>query len=371
MRQRSGENGIGPADVEDRPAVRVIDLPETALEPVRVSGRLPSPHAGPGRSSQSGLLPDTLRPRRTAETPSPGPTAEESAEPVAKRRRLRRESLLVAAGSLFLAVALLKPWPSSQPARGPATAPTSAPSAEVAIAATPATSAWQSPVGWPGVPQWDYGWPVPDASQAAAGGSPATGDPRWASVDWTALSETDPHDAWGYGAVTMPDLARLPASAATPPPETIWVATGSRRYTTIDVAPGSQVFGLAFTWPHGIEVTSITVGYIDGPGHPANLPPPGFVPFAQVSPLPALPVASPSDVTGGSRKAGPNRGAGTAPAIGSGQYWIPPFATPSASPATIQAAWRSQPWPWPDGIYSVTIATTGGATSYLVTLQPG
>jgi hypothetical protein len=234
---------------------------------------------------------------------------------------------------------------------------------------TPAATAWRSPVGWPDVPQWDYGWPVPGASQSAQQGTAA--DPRWSAVDWTVLSTIDPHDGWGYGTAMMSDLTRLPSSATTPSPVTTWVAAGPPRYTTITVDPGLQVFGLAVTWPHNIQVTSVTVGYIGGPDHPANMPPAGFPAYAQVSPLPAAQVASSPGVAAGSQATATTRQAiGAGATIWSGQFWIPP-STDSSGPASasIPNAWRSQPWPWPDGIYSIAITSTAGTTSYLLTLQ--
>jgi hypothetical protein len=224
------------------------------------------------------------------------------------------------------------------------------------------------------VPQWDYGWPVPGASQSAQqGGAGAAADPRWSAVDWTVLSTIDPHDGWGYGAAMMLDVAQLPSGATTPTPFTSWFAAGPPRYTTITLGPGLQVFGLAVTWPHDIQVTSVTVGYIGGPDHPANMPPAGFPAYAQVSPLPAAQVASSSPAAaGGGAAATARQAVGASATIWSGQFWIPPSADPSSPASTsVPNAWRSQPWPWPDGIYSIAITSTTGTTSYLLTLQTG
>jgi hypothetical protein len=343
---------------------RLVDLPEGNLEPLRTA-----------RRRKSGPIEDgavvSLRDRDRDDT---GP------QRVGGRRRFRPEVLLVLAGSVFLAAALLKPWPSAPYARSPSSAPTGAPTepataapADLAAAvATPAATALRSPVGWPHVPQWDYGWPVPDATQPAQQGNSGTAaDPRWSAVDWTVLSTIDPHDGWGYGAAIMPDLAQLPPQLRAPSPVTTWVEASSPRYTTITVGRGSQVFGLAITWPHSIQVRSVTVGYIGGPDHPANMPPAGFPAYAQVSPLPAAQVASSSGVAVGAQATATTRQAvGAGGTIWSGQFWIPPSAASSgAASASIPNAWRSQPWPWPDGIYSITITSTAGMTSYLLTLQ--
>jgi hypothetical protein len=339
-----------------------IDFPESHLEPVR-RGRRPAPDPGEDAVAVSHRInPDGTEPQQ-----------------VGGRRRFRPEFVLMLAGSFFLVAALLKPWSSALPARSPATGPifgptdpaSVAPAGPVAEAKTPAPTAWQSPVGWPDVPQWDYGWPVSGASQPQTGSGIAT-DPRWTAVDWTVLGSLDPHDSWGYGTASMQNLAQLPASATAPSPVTTWVPAGAPRYTTINVSHGSQVFGLAVTWPHGIEVRSVTVGYIGGPEHPANMPPAGFPAYAQVSPLPAAQVASsPAADLGAGAAASPTQGAvGAAGTLGSGQFWIAPSGASSGpASASITSAWRSQPWPWPDGIYTITITSTVGADNYLLALQ--
>ncbi len=340
-----------------------VDFPETDLERVR-RGRLRASH--PDRD-------------RVAASPDPSPDGAET-QRLGGRRRFRPEVVLVLAGSVFLVAALLKPW-SALPGRGPAAPatgePTSGltelasvtPAGPVAEARTPAPTAWQSPVGWPDVPQWDYGWPVPGASSQAGSGIAA--DPRWTAVDWTVLGSLDPHDSWGYSTAVMPDLAQLPAGATAPSPVTTWVPAAAPRYTTIDVGPGSQVFGLAVTWPHGIEVKSVTVGYIGGPQHPANMPPAGFPAYAQVSPLPAAQVASSPTTSGpGAAPSPAPRAVGAAETLGSGQFWIAPSGGSSGpASASITSAWRSQPWPWPNGIYAITITSTVGTANYLLTLQ--
>jgi hypothetical protein len=351
---------------QDSPEGRLVDFPEIQVEPLRTARRRSPVNdaVSPGDRGQDRDHDETEFQR------------------VGGRRRFRSEVLLVIVGSLFLAVTLLKPWPSSPAALRSSVAPTGVPTgvptpvpADLAVQVeTPAPTALRSPVGWPDVPQWDYGWPVPGASQAAQrGGAGTAADPRWSAVDWTVLSTIDPHDGWGYGTAMMSDVAQLPSGATTPTPFTSWFAAGPPRYTTITLGPGLQVFGLAVTWPHDIHVTSVTVGYIGGPDHPANMPPAGFPAYAQVSPLPAAQVASsPAASAGGRATATAQQAIGVGAPIWSGQFWIPPSAG-SAGPASasIPNAWHSQPWPWPDGIYSIAITSTAGTTSYLLALQTG
>jgi hypothetical protein len=355
---------------QDSPEGRLVDFPEIQVEPLRTVRRRSPVNAvvSPGDRGQDRDYDETEFQR------------------VGGRRRFRSEVLLVIVGSLFLAVTLLKPWSLGPAAPKSSAAPigvptsvstavqTPGPADLAAQVETPTPRALRSPVGWPDVPQWDYGWPVPGASQSAQqGGAGAAADPRWSAVDWTVLSTIDPHDGWGYGAAMMLDVAQLPSGATTPTPFTSWFAAGPPRYTTITLGPGLQVFGLAVTWPHDIQVTSVTVGYIGGPDHPANMPPAGFPAYAQVSPLPAAQVASSSPAAaGGGAAATARQAVGASATIWSGQFWIPPSADPSSPASTsVPNAWRSQPWPWPDGIYSIAITSTTGTTSYLLTLQTG
>jgi hypothetical protein len=362
MRDRISRNGPTYPTSEAGPDGQFVDFPESHLEPVR---RVRRPASGPGKDAIAASLggnPDGTEPQR-----------------VGRRRRFRPEVVLLLAGSVFLVAALLKPWASAPPVQGSVAPPTgeptqiaaATPAGPVAEAKTPAPTAWQSPVGWPDVPQWDYGWPVPGASQPQTGSGIAA-DPRWTAVDWTVLGSLDPHDSWGYGTAIMPDVAQLPVGATAPSPVTTWVPAGAPRYTTINVSHGSQVFGLAVTWPHGVQVRSVTVGYIGGPEHPANMPPAGFPAYAQVSPLPAAQVASSpaTDLGAGAAASPTQRAVGAAGTLGSGQFWIAPSGASSGpASASLTSSWRSQPWPWPDGIYAITITSTVGAANYLLTLQ--
>ncbi len=369
MRERISRNETTETNSAGGLEAQFVDFPENHLDPVL---RDRSARSSPSEDAVAGSL-------RRHDPDDPAP------QPVGGRRRFRPEVVLVLAGSVFLVAALLKPWSSVTPAHMPVATPAGGstelatvvparsvgPVGPVAQVETPAATAWQSPIGWPDVPQWDYGWPVASASQPP-GGSEAAADPRWTAVDWTVLGSLDPHDGWGYGTAIMPDLAQLPSSATPPSPVTTWVPAGPPRYTTINVVHGSQIFGLAVTWPHSVEVRSVTVGYIGGPQHPANMPPAGFPAYAQVSPLPAAQVASSAGAdTGAIAASSPTQQAvGAAGTLGSGQFWIAPSAVSSGTAsASIPSAWRSQPWPWPDGIYTVTITSTAGVTNYLLSLQ--
>ena len=56
----------------------------------------------------------------------------------------------------------------------------------------------------------------------------------------------------------------------------------------------TNVYAIAVTWPSDLVVSRVTIVYLGGPEHPVYLPPPAFLPDSQVTPLPAVAVASPS-----------------------------------------------------------------------------
>lgn len=344
----------------NRPSGRLIDLPEARVESPRTRKRGPRPAEYDAGVRLGGRERDETEFGR-----------------VGGRRRVRAELLLIIAGFIFLAAALVKPWSSAPIARGPDASSTAGPTGAAAIlvadAPTPEATARKTPIGWPDVPPGDYRWPFSggNGSTPQPGNFGATPDPRWVAVDWTVLGTTDPHDGWGYSTATMPDLAQVPASSATPSPVTAWVAAGSPNYTIIKVSPGSEIFGLAVTWPHSMKVTAVTVGYMGDLDHPTHLPQTGFPANAQVSPLPAAQVIPGSLGVGTGRSPGLAFAAKAAAQAGTllpGQFWIPPSVTSSGAVSTVRDAWRSLPWPWPTGTYTVTITSTTGAIRYLLTL---
>ena len=364
---------LGRPERGGTPGPRVVDLPQSPVATQRVA-----------RARGGTVAPDTAA--ASGRYPVRAAVSDVEAQAVGRRRGPRREFLAAAAGALFIAVALTKPWSWSAAAAGsarPSTAPSPAASVVLlAAAATPApsASAWRSPVGWPDVPQWDYGWPVPDATfSAAPGGSTDAPDPRWPSVDWSLLATADEHSGWGFVAASLPDLSLLPAGAAAPLPIATWTSVGASRSATIDLGRGRQAYAVAITWPSDVSVRSVTVGFIAGPERPANMPPPGFEAFAQVSPLPAASIVAPGPGSAGAADSGataaPPRpsGAATAPAraaatIVSGQFWIPPVDGSTIS-GSLGDSWRSQPWAWPDGIYTVTVTSNQGVGHYLLTIE--
>jgi hypothetical protein len=364
MDGRTPRNEFVPLEPSDPASGRLIDLAEVRVERPRTR-RLSS------RSAK-----DDARPRLAGRD-----LDENEIGRVGGRRRLRAELVLMAGGVIFLVAALLKPWPSAPIGRGPdatsASASTEAPANLVAAAPSPEATARRTPIGWPDVPPGDYRWPFSagNGSTPQPGNLGATPDPRWATVDWTVLGSIDPHDGWGYSIATMPDLALIPASNATPSPVTAWLAADSPNYTIIKVDPGREVFGLAVTWPHGIKVTAVTVGYMGDLDHPSQVPQTGFPANAQVSPVPGAQVTSGplgAGTRGDSSAAFAAKAATPGSTIVPGQFWIPPSASPGTAASTsVRAAWRSLPWPWPTGTYTVTITSAGGSARYLLTLLAG
>jgi hypothetical protein len=267
-------------------------------------------------------------------TPEPGVSVREGdpdqdqIQRVGGRRRFRPEIALLVAGTLFVAGAVLKPWPAGRavPSQSPNVAATPAPLVAVA-----------TPIGYPDVPS--HGW----------GG-----------VDWSVLLGTDPHSSWGFATVAMPTFVAVAGDTTVPSPTTTWVAADSPSSpAVVHVARDRSVFALAVTWPSSLMVSSVTFVFLGGPEYESYAPPPGFPPFTQVSPLPAEQVASPS----ASPSVAPTAGA----AIRSGEFWIPPSeASFAAASHSVPFAWRYLPWPWPNGTYRVTLTAQTGTTELLL-----
>jgi hypothetical protein len=297
-----------------------------------------------------------------------GDLEDDEVQRVGGRRRLRPEILLVLGAVIFLAAALIKPWPGPKPkpsASIDAATQTVEPAQIAAQSGAPVMNYGPSPVGWPNVQSWDYGWilagngPLPGATNLPSTPAPTPRLP----VDWSVLAAAEPHNGWGFGTALVPQT--VPKSAMRPvlTPITSWDPTDVAPFSiTIDVAPGIDIYALSVTWPSDIKVTGVTFGYVAGPNHPPYLPPPGFQAYTQTAALPAVQIASPSPA------AKPATGASS---LGSGQYWIPPArdGLPGA-PQSIRNAWRTHPWAWPGGIYTVDVATTGGVRHLLLTINP-
>jgi hypothetical protein len=270
---------------------------------------------------------------------------------VGGRRRIRPEVVLLVAGAIFLVGVLLKPWPN----------PTARPRSPIA-AASSAPAHIQPPV-----------LPGETTPPDAAVGVPGELAQLWSTVDWSILSSTDPHSDWGFAAVNLPSQADNSTGSDAMSPATAWVATDSPpQKVMVPVGHGRSVFALAVTWPADINVSSVTFVYLGGPEHPPYLPPAGFPPFTQVSPLPAERVASPQ-ASAAATPTGPPAARSTLAArrtVRSGEFWIPPSEASSSPPSTsVRAAWRSFPWPWPNGTYRVTVTSLSGTTTISLHLQ--
>jgi hypothetical protein len=264
--------------------------------------------------------------------------------------------VLAVAGGIFLIAALLKPWPSTLPARRPS--PIAAASPTAATAADPSPTA-STPI------------------TVIRLGAPDTLVQRWSAVDWSGLRTADPDSGWGFAVAVMPSIGEGPAIIEGPAglgtilPITHWVTAGSTpSNATLPVRGDDSIYAIAVTWPGGLHVTGVTFQYMGGSGYEPYLPPPGFPPFTQVSPLPAEQVATPRPSSqSGPAAAAPN--AAGDPAIMSGQFWVPPAeVSGNALPSSvIPTAWKSLPWPWPNGTYRVTVSSETGPVTIVLRLQ--
>jgi hypothetical protein len=282
---------------------------------------------------------------------------EQLAQRVGRRRRIRPEVAIAVASVAFISLALLKPWPSTPAVLHPS---------PIAAASLIATSSPASTVA-PGTDLPNVPLTVPaDLTQ------------RWSTVDWSGLRASDPHSGWGLTEALMPNsgagpaIIEGPAGPGTILPMTHWVAAGAPPSSVnLSVDVSDSVYAIAVTWPANVHVSSVTFQYTGGSSYEPYLPPPGFPPFTQVTPLPADRVASPPAAAPApnARSSAPARLGGGG--IKSGQFWVPPAeVSGNAIPAeVISAAWKSLPWPWPDGTYRVTLQTQTGPVTIVLRLQ--
>jgi hypothetical protein len=130
---------------------------------------------------------------------------------------------------------------------------------------------------------------------------------------------------------------------------------------------GQNVYAIAVTWPVDVHVSRVSFVYLGEPESPSYLPPSGFVPNAQVTPLPAQSVTRTSTAPNGGASVPPV--ATAAGSTWSGEFYIPPVDSSSGIPATsAAAAWNSHPWSWPYGAYQVTVTSDRGTTNIVLDL---
>lgn len=285
---------------------------------------------------------------------------------VGGRGRFRPEVALIVVAVVFVAGALVKPWPAPAPAGSPSPIAAASPSSSVTAGPSAAIAAVQPGATYPNIPPTDYRWPFFTSTSAPGSelGPVVTATPQWSAVDWSILGASDPHAGWGFTAALMPSPDANAAS-----PTTNWVGAGSPPvYAMVPLVQGRYAYAIAVTWPNDVNVTGLKFVYLGPPRSPPYLPPAGFLPNVQVTPLPAERVSSPS--------AGPAAVPTIPPwvssvrgAIRSGAFWIPPSeASPAALSSSIDAAWKSNPWPWPYGAYQVTVTSDSGPTNFVLDL---
>lgn len=290
---------------------------------------------------------------------------------VGGRRRFRPEVALIIVALVFVAGALIKPWPAQAPAGSPSPIAAVAPLLPIAAGPSEAIATPQPLATYPNIPPYNYRWPFfldpsSSASPSAPGselGPSAAATPQWSAVDWSILGASDPHAGWGFTAALMPSPGANAAS-----PTTNWVGAGSPPvYAEVPLVRGRYAYAIAVTWPSDVKVTDLKFVYLGAPQSPAYLPPAGFWTNAQVTPLPAESVSA-----SGVAPAMPTippwvRGSGGA--IRSGSFWIPPSeSSPSAISSSLDASWQSSPWPWPYGAYQVTLTSDSGPKNIILDL---
>jgi hypothetical protein len=321
-------------------------------------------------------------PRSNVKESRPGPPSggfgdreDGLAERVSRRRRVRPEVLLVAIATVFLAGALIKPWTAHVPAPSSAPIGLVSPSSIATDTASGLTAAADtadpgaSPgATYPNIPPTDYTFPyfgsTPFFGSSSSAPSQALATPVWSAVDWSVLGATDPHSGWGFTAALMPSPNANAAS-----PATNWVDAGSPPvYASVPLVRGRYAYAIAVTWPADLNVTGLTFVYLAPPRSPPYVPPADFSPNAQVTPLPADSVTSPSATPAPIATIPPWFRNGSE-AIPSGSFWIAPSEeSPAGSSSSVNAAWQSDPWPWPYGSYLVTVTSDRGKTHIVLDL---
>ena len=168
----------------------------------------------------------------------------------------------------------------------------------------------------------------------------------------------------GFAAAEMPGTG---SNAAIP--RIRWVDAGSPPvYASVPLVQGLNVYAVAVTWPRSIHVTAVKFVYLGPPQSPPYLPPAGFLPNGQVTPMPVLRVASPSL----DPAASPTIPPWVDPAAGgprSGEFLIPPsdsLHNPISS--VLTSAWQDSPWPWPYGTYQITVTSDSGYRNIILDL---
>ncbi|HEU6440009.1 MAG TPA: hypothetical protein VFC12_06180 [Terriglobales bacterium] len=290
---------------------------------------------------------------------------------VGGRGRFRPEVALVLVAVVFVAGALIKPWPAPAPAGSPSPIAAASPSSSIAAGPSAAIAEAQPAASYPNIRPYNYRWPFVGPSSSAAPSAPgsevgpvAAATPQWSAVDWSILGGSDPHAGWGFTAALMPSPGANAAS-----PTTNWVGAGSPPvYAAVPLVRGRYAYAIAVTWPSDVTVTGLKFVYLGPPQSPAYLPPEGFVTDVQVTPLPAESVSM-SVVGPAATTTIPPWVRGGGGAIRSGSFWIPPSESSlSALSSSLDAAWQSSPWPWPYGAYQVTVTSASGPTNIILDL---
>ena len=337
-----------------RPDALVVEIDAADTEPVLAKAK-----AGSGKAARRDRLA-----QRAVSASDDG-----IFQPVGGRRRFRPELALLVLAVIFVAGALIKPWSATAPLDSPLPIAAVSPSSSVTTSPSAAIADVQPGTSYPDIPPSDYRWPFFGPWSSAAPGvpgsepGPSAAAPQWSAVDWSILGASDPHAGWGFTAALMPGPG---ANAA---PLASWVGAGSPPvYASVPLVQGRYAYAIAVTWPSDVNVTGLKFVYLGPPQSPPYLPPAGFVTNATVTPLPADRVSSPS--VGPAAPTIPPWVRTAAGGIRSGAFWIPPSEASTLSlSSSIDAAWQSNPWPWPYGTYQVTVTSDQGSTNIVLDLM--
>lgn len=184
--------------------------------------------------------------------------------------------------------------------------------------------------------------------------------PGWVVVDWTFLADRDDHSDWGFAWAEVPIAASALASLA---PEISWTSSDGS-IAPVEVSGGSdhQIFALAVTWPSSFDATSVSFEYLGTGSQASPLASPSNGPLASITPLRAELVTTPMPGSTGWGMRNPIVDTGPH----SGEFLVAPYSPPQGVyTVSLSDAWYGSPWAWQSGDYRIALASASGKKSVM------
>lgn len=274
---------------------------------------------------------------------------------VGGRHHIRRDVVAAAAGLVFVAAMLVKPWGGGQqPAPDQLQPnPTSQPSSGIADEAlAPDASAPSATI-------------APYTPGTVASSTPETRILNVARADWASLAKVNLENTWGIATIALPPVRFSRGVGPSVPPSSSlqisWLPYSVPpvgETMTFQITRSQAVYAIAITWPRDVPVDSVVFEYLGFQNkQPYPYVPPdgsGIHPYSLFHAVPVnqLVVARP---------------AASAAPLPPGSFWAAPIPEEATtSNAAVSASWQRDPWPWPLGQYRITATTGEGETLSMV-----